>query len=232
MRSRCRSLLLSMSLLSACSAWQLGAAPRFSFFQLEPAQAKGGEAAAAQDGDSGESGPKCSTGGPGGPGPGPGAGPGRPRRFSGGFSPEAGLGPMHLDFSALNLSDEQKTKIKAIRGRNAARAKDLRQSLQSKGNEFRDLLFSETASSDQVTAKRDEMKPLKEELDNLRLSDFLAIRAVFTPEQRKKWAESKPPETKFRPRGGGAPGGSGDGDGDKADKSDKSDKPSTTVKTK
>jgi Spy/CpxP family protein refolding chaperone len=119
---------------------------------------------------------------------------------------------MPLDFSLLNLTEEQKTKIKGIRDRNAARAKELHQSLVAKGGEFRDLIFSETATNDQITAKRDEMKPLKDESENLRLSDFLAIRGVLTAEQRKKWAESKPAGRK--PSAAGA----GDSDSGKGDK--------------
>jgi Spy/CpxP family protein refolding chaperone len=212
MRSKCRSLLLSVSLLSAISVLEIGAGSRFSFLLLTPVQAKGAsDSTAAVDGESQDgTGAKCSSAVGAVPG-------GRPHHFHGGFPAEGGLGHMSLDFSSLNLSEDQKSKIKAIRGRNAGYAKDLRQSLMTKAGEFRDLIFSETATNDQVTAKRDELKPLKDELENLRLSDFLAIRAVFTAEQRKKWAESKPPERKPHARGGG-PGGQVDGEADKADK--------------
>ncbi len=221
MRSRCRSVVLSLWLASTIGAVQLGPLC-FSFLFIEPAQAKGGADTTAGDADTSEGGSKCSTvGGAVGNAAG---GPPRHHRFNGGLPAEG------LDFSMLNLSDEQKSKIKAIRGRNAARAKELRQSFVVKGKEFRDLIFSETATNEQVTAKRDEFKAVKDELDNLRLNDLLAIRAVFTPEQRKKWAESKPPDLKPHGKGGG-PSGSGD-DGDKPDKADKGAAGGATVKVK
>lgn len=230
MRSKCRSLFLSLSLLSATFAMQIGAPPRFScnYLFLEQAQAK--EAGTSSDNSSQETaGAKCSPGASGasagGPGGGAGGGPGAPRaRRDASFAGEGGMAHMPLDLSSLSLSDDQKDKIKAIRGRSVARAKELRQKLMTKGNEFRDLLYSETATNDQITAKRDEMKPIKEELESLRLNDFLAIRAVFTGDQRKKFAESKP-EHKLHLRGGQ---GAGEVDTDKADKST----PTTTAKLK
>lgn len=228
MRSKCRSLLISLSLLSAIGAFEIGAAPRFSFLQIAEAQAKGASDSAtagdgeAQDSPGGASGAKCASGAGQGAAPTPGSG--RGRRFPGGFSAEGGFGHMALDLSMLNLSDEQKNKITAIRGRNAARAKELRQSLGTKRGEFRDLLFSESATNDQITAKRDEMRALKDEAENLMLSDFLAIRAVLTPEQRKKRADTKPPEHRPHPRGGGP----GEPEPDKADKNASS----TSVKVK
>jgi len=202
-------------------------APGFDFLPISPAQAKGGaDSATAGEGEPAEgSAPaKCS---PSDKNAGSTASAAHAHRFRGAYGGEGPLGHMPLDFSTLSLSDEQKNKIKTIRGRNAARAKELRQALGAKGTEFRDLIFSESATNDQITAKRDEMKPLKDELDNLRLSDFLAIRGVLTSEQRKKWAESKPPEHKPHVR-------SDSSDSDAPDKADKNAAPpnTTTVKVK
>jgi Spy/CpxP family protein refolding chaperone len=210
MRSKCRSLLFTLSIVAGLIAFENGASPRFSALFLAPAQAKGAsDSASAGEGEAQESGAKCS--------PGQGAASTsatRGHRFAGGFSRESGLGRMALDLSMLNLTEDQKNKIKTIRGRNAARAKELRQSLGANGGEFRGLIFSESATNDQITSKRDEMRPLKDELENLRLNDLLAIRGVLTSEQRKKWAESRPPEHKSHPRGGSA----GDSETEKADK--------------
>jgi Spy/CpxP family protein refolding chaperone len=122
---------------------------------------------------------------------------------------------MPLDFSMLNLSDEQKAKISTIRGRNVARAKELRQQLSSKRAEMRDLMFSADATNEQVFAKRNEIKPLLEEAESLKLNDFLAMRAVFTPEQRKKWSESRLADMKATRNGRPQPA---DGDPERAEK--------------
>jgi len=197
MRSKCRSLLLSLSLLTA-----------FGTFEAAQAQGKGGAPATTTASiDEEEGGPKWGPGG--GPGGGPGAGPGdRPgggpgmrgghgRRFNGGGAAgfgggEGGMARMALDFSMLNLTEEQKNKIKATREKNTARAREIKQAMAGKRAEFFDLMFSETSTNEQITAKRDEIRALKDEQENLMLNDFLANRAVLTPEQRKKRAEMKP----------------------------------------
>ncbi|MBS2010492.1 MAG: periplasmic heavy metal sensor [Cyanobacteria bacterium SZAS TMP-1] len=161
-------------------------------------QGRGGATAAAtaaveEEGDAPKwAPPGGGQGGPGGPG-GPG---GRGRRFPGGGpgfgGGEAGIARMALDFSMLNLTEEQKNKIKATREKNTARAREIKQALMTKRGEFFDLMFSDTSTNDQILAKRDEIRALKDEQENLMLNDFLANRAVLTPEQRKKRAEMKP----------------------------------------
>ncbi|MBU6452030.1 MAG: Spy/CpxP family protein refolding chaperone [Cyanobacteria bacterium REEB67] len=197
MRSSYRSLVLALSLVAF-----------FGQSQVALAQAKGGADSSGAEDD----GAKCAAGGPGPGGPRPGG-----RRFHGGF-PGEGLGHMPLDFSMLNLSDEQKAKISTIRGRNMARAKEIRQQLSTKRAEMRDLMFSVEASNEQVIAKRNEMKPLIEEAENLKLSDFLAIRAVFTPEQRKKWSETRLADLKAMRAGRGQPPPDNDMDRDRSEK--------------
>jgi len=111
---------------------------------------------------------------------------------------------MALDFSQLNLTEEQKSKIKATRDKNTARAREIKQSLMGKRGELFDMMFSETSTNEQILAKNDEIRALKDEQEKLMLNDFLANRAVLTAEQRKKRAELKPelPPRKMRAAAG------------------------------
>jgi len=228
MRSKCRSLLLSLSLLTAFGAFEIGVAPRDGYLPAAQAQGKGsGPAATTVSVDEEEGAPKWGPGG--GPGGAPGGGPGgggpgmrggHGRRFNGGGAAgfgggEVGFARMALDFSMLNLTDEQKNKIKATREKNTARAREIKQALMAKRTEFYDLMFSDTSTNDQITAKRDEIRALKDEQENLMLNDFLANRAVLTPEQRKKRAELKP-ELPPRKRAAAAASGGTPSDGPKA----------------
>jgi Spy/CpxP family protein refolding chaperone len=145
----------------------------------------------ASDGDNDEA--KCPPDKAGAPGAA--GGPNSGRRHHGGFGGE-GFGRMPLDFSMVNLSEDQKSKINTIRNRNVVRGKELKQQLMTKKGEMRDLMFSADATNEQILVKRNELKSLFEEAETLRMTDFLAMRSVLTPEQRKKWADSKPAENR------------------------------------
>jgi len=194
----------------------------FSSLLILPAQAKGPAAAdSTSSADSDQDAAKCP------PGSNAGASSSPPRaHHHSSYSGEGSLGRMALDLSNLNLTDDQKSKITAIRGRNAAHAKDLRQSLATKGGEYRNLLFSVSGTNEQIMAKHDEISSIKEELESLRLNDLLAIRAVLNTDQRKKLAETKPFERRPGQHGPGGP----DNDGDR-DRSDRSVSTSSTAAT-
>lgn len=134
-----------------------------------------------------------SFGGPGGPGaPGsgfnPGGGPGGFSRGPGGR--RHGMGP--LDLSSLNLTEEQKSRIKAQRAKSAPRAKELMAAIRTKKTEMRDLMFDPAATGKQILDKRQELKTLQDESETLMLNDFIAMRGVLTTEQLKHLPELKP----------------------------------------
>jgi Spy/CpxP family protein refolding chaperone len=158
-------------------------------------------------------------GGPGGPGGGPGGfggGPGGPgaedmsfrRRGQGGFQPgmmqnfraggagmgrgQAGFGGHALDLTPLSLSDEQKEKIKAMREQTRGRIKELRKGVNDKQNEMKALLFNPDASESQIRAARASLRKLQDQMDETNMNDLLSIRAMLTPEQKKRLPECMP----------------------------------------
>lgn len=120
-----------------------------------------------------------------------GGGAGRFRRRVGamGGAPMFG-GP--LDLTLLGLSEEQKGRIREIRRQSAGKARELRRVLRDRRAEMRDLLFDPSAADAQIRAKRQELRQMQDQLEEVILSDFLALRAVLTPEQRQRLPEIKP----------------------------------------
>ncbi len=131
-------------------------------------------------------------------------------RFSGRMSGGGIFGRRPLDFSSLNLSDEQKQRIQQIRGQNSGHARDLQKNLKAQLDIMKDLMFDPTATDDQIRAKRKEVRQMQDKLEEIQVNDFLAIRKVFTPEQKKLFADLKPQDRKVAggPEDlGGPPGG-------------------------
>lgn len=126
----------------------------------------------------------------------------RMRRGMAGMNMGMGMGGMGrnpLNLSALDLSEEQKSKIKTLRTQAQTKAKDLQNSLRAKRMEMRDMLFDPDASVKQIKAKHEEVRKIQEQVEGLMIDDFLSIRSVLTPEQKKKLPSLKP----------GGPGGPG-----------------------
>jgi Spy/CpxP family protein refolding chaperone len=118
--------------------------------------------------------------------------PGRFRK-GGTQGPGGGIfGRKPLDFSSLNLTDDQKQRIQQIRSSNGVHARGFSQSLKERRSEMRDLMFDPVASDDQIRSKMREVRQMQEKMDDVQINDFLAIRKVLTPEQRQKLADLKP----------------------------------------
>jgi Spy/CpxP family protein refolding chaperone len=140
--------------------------------------------------------------------PAPEGGPGRPRGPQ--IEPHGGIfGRKPLDFSALNLTEEQRQRIQQIRTTNGARARELQKTLKDRRNQMRDLLFDPGASDEQVRAKRREVRQLQEKLEDMQIADFLTIRKVLSAEQRQRLSEIKSDELKDERAIGRRPDGSG-----------------------
>ncbi|HEY9788450.1 MAG TPA: Spy/CpxP family protein refolding chaperone [Candidatus Obscuribacterales bacterium] len=107
--------------------------------------------------------------------------------FGGGFG-----GRAPLDFSRLNLTEEQKTKIKALREKNADKAKELRQSMMTRRQEMQQMMFDPEASDAAIRAKFNELRRMQEQAEEIKINDFLAIRSLLTPEQKKRLPEVRP----------------------------------------
>lgn len=102
-------------------------------------------------------------------------------------------GPM-MDkmFDKLNLTAEQREKIKTIRQQGQERTKAQREQLQVKRTELHQLVRSASSTKDQALAKQREVNALQNQLAEARIASWFDMRAVLTPEQLKQFEEMKP----------------------------------------
>ena len=88
----------------------------------------------------------------------------------------------------LNLTDEQKSKVAAIRQKYQDKTKQLRETLRSNEQELNSLL-SNNASDRDIRAKHQQISRNRQEMSNLQFESFLEIRQVLTPAQRTEFSQ-------------------------------------------
>ncbi|MBC7998919.1 MAG: Spy/CpxP family protein refolding chaperone [Leptolyngbya sp.] len=99
-------------------------------------------------------------------------------------------GPLNL--APLNLSEAQKTKIQQLRNQTSTKAREVRKKLFLTRQEMKDLMFDPNASDETIRSKRKDVRKIQDQSDEVMIEDFLSIRAVLTPEQKKRLPEIKP----------------------------------------
>lgn len=105
-------------------------------------------------------------------------------------------GPVMKMFDRLNLTADQKTRLKAIKDRYATATKAQHQSLKTKWKELSTLMKSAGANRDAALAKQREINVIQAQLAESRVNAWFEARAVLTPEQLKQLEAMKPGEGK------------------------------------
>jgi len=95
-------------------------------------------------------------------------------------------------FDRLNLTDEQKEKIKTLRQQGQERTKAQREQLMTKRRELNELVRSANSSREQAIAKQREVNTLQNQLAEARMNTWFDMRAVLTPEQLSQLEQLKP----------------------------------------
>ncbi|MFM6322360.1 MAG: Spy/CpxP family protein refolding chaperone [Microcystis panniformis] len=88
----------------------------------------------------------------------------------------------------LNLTDEQKSKVAAIRQKYQEKTQELRETLRSNEQELNSLL-SNNASDREIRSKHQQVSRNRQEMSNLQFESFLEIRQVLTPAQRTEFSQ-------------------------------------------
>jgi len=109
-------------------------------------------------------------------------------------------GAMESMFDKLNLTAEQREKIKTLRQQGQERTKAQREQLVTKRKELHELVRSAGSTREQAIAKQREVNALQDQLSEVRLSTWFEMRAVLTPEQVKQLSELKPQRGDFQKR--------------------------------
>lgn len=174
--------------------------PNQEFMQEMP----GGQAIPGTPGIPGNPGFPNNQGFPGGPGFGGPPGGEQPfanrrgamRRPGGGGRQGFGFGGRALDLTQLNLSEKQKSNILALRAKHSEQAKNIQKNLRDKRMELRNMLFSPDLNRKALQDKRNELRGLQNQMDDIMIDDFLGVRSVLSEEQIKKLAETNLPGPK------------------------------------
>lgn len=116
---------------------------------------------------------------------------GAPKPFSAGKA-WGHFGPGPLDLTPLDLTAEQKQKIQEMRKQMGTKARDMHKMLREKRKEMRDLMFSPDVTESQLREKHRQLRKLQEQAENMMFQDFLSIRVLLSPEQKKHLPEVKP----------------------------------------
>jgi len=88
-------------------------------------------------------------------------------------------------FNLIEASDEQKSKLSGLIGKQLDDARPIKAEIREKVMDLSDLIADESASDEAITKKVQEIRQLREEIQDKRLSTVLKARAVLTPEQKK-----------------------------------------------
>ena len=88
-----------------------------------------------------------------------------------------------IDFSQLNLSPEQKQSIQQIRQTDGAQVQQLRQDVKASRMQLRTLVNND-APDLKIQQELDRLLQLQNQLTRLRISNWIKIRKVLTPEQK------------------------------------------------
>ena len=88
----------------------------------------------------------------------------------------------------LNLTDDQKSKIAAIRQKYRGQMQKLQETIRNNQQELNSLL-SNNASDRESRSKHQQISRNRQEISNLQFESFLEIRQVLTPAQRTEFSQ-------------------------------------------
>ncbi|MCA2682966.1 MAG: Spy/CpxP family protein refolding chaperone [Microcystis sp. M038S2] len=88
----------------------------------------------------------------------------------------------------LNLTDDQKSKVAAIRQKYRGQIQKLQETIRNNEQELNSLL-SNNASDRDIRSKHQQISRNRQEISNLQFENFLEIRQVLTPAQRMEFSQ-------------------------------------------
>ncbi|HEY9635980.1 MAG TPA: Spy/CpxP family protein refolding chaperone [Coleofasciculaceae cyanobacterium] len=88
----------------------------------------------------------------------------------------------------LNLTQEQKQKLQAIHSQYKEQISQSKQSLHQATEELKKLMAG-NASAGEIRTKHQEVRRLRDQLEEVSFESMLAMREVLTPDQRSQFAQ-------------------------------------------
>lgn len=121
-------------------------------------------------------------------GPPPEAGMNKKRMHQQGKFNKAAGNPMGF-FKALNLTEDQKTKIKALKETAKNQIKSLREQLVSERDKLMTTIFAPDSSKAEMLAQQDKLSAVQDQMEKIRIDNIVALKAILTPEQKEKLSQ-------------------------------------------
>jgi Spy/CpxP family protein refolding chaperone len=100
-------------------------------------------------------------------------------------------GGMGRGFAMLDLTDDQREKLKAVHEKQQRRDVQARADLEIARMDLRDLVQAEKPNTSAINAQIDKMAKLQAERRKAQVGTLLEARALLTPEQQKKLREMR-----------------------------------------
>ena len=91
-------------------------------------------------------------------------------------------------YNQLNLTDDQKKQLEANKKQHRAKMESIRQEMKADKEALREELMKPQLDMPKVTVLHDQIKALQSQMEDIKLSSILAVRAILTPEQFSKFA--------------------------------------------
>lgn len=100
-----------------------------------------------------------------------------------------GGGHFGANFKELNLTADQKAKLKKLREESKKEKNEDSAKMKEEGKAFREKMAG-TASDDELRKDFEKLQSKRAEMGKERFEHMLKVRAILTPEQRKKFADA------------------------------------------
>lgn len=108
-------------------------------------------------------------------------------------------------FKQLDLTPEQRTKIKELRQASREKMNSTRQAVATAHDNLRNGAAKADATPENLRVLHEDVIKAMSEMMRLRFEEMLSIRAILTPDQRAKFAKIAPPSGPIGPGGYGGP---------------------------
>jgi periplasmic protein CpxP/Spy len=90
-------------------------------------------------------------------------------------------------YSQLNLTDAQKKQLEANKKQHRVKMENARQEVKTDREALHAELMAPQLDMPKITALHDRIKDLQSQMEDIKLSSVLAVRAILTPEQFTKF---------------------------------------------
>lgn len=87
----------------------------------------------------------------------------------------------------LNLSEDQKAKLKANKEKNKGKMESLRNQMKTEREKFMELMSNANSTKPELLAQQNKVSSIQNKIEEIRIDDMITLREILTPEQNAKF---------------------------------------------